>query len=102
MARGVSRCQRKQNGSEVMSKGYFGEETEAPKPEVKPPEKKRKGEAVGVAIGMTLGITAAICFEALLVWVILTYLMKAKLAYLQVVGGVVLFEYILGRTRVKK
>ena len=82
-----------------MTKGYL--EKPAPKPT---PEKKElsKGEKIGMALGMGLAVTSLVAFEALLVWVILGYLLKAKFAYVQVLGATLLFEYVLGRVKVKK
>ena len=58
--------------------------------------------AVYIAEGMVFAIGSLVAFEALLVWVILAYLLKAKFAYAQVLGSVLLFEYVLGRVRTKK
>ena len=80
-----------------MSKGYL----EKP---VKTPEKKEvsKSEKIGMALGMTVALGSLVAFEALIVWVILGYLLKAKFAYVQVLGATLLFEYVLGRVRMKK
>ena len=82
-----------------MTKGYL--EKAAPKPTSEKKELK-KGEKIGIAIGMGLAVTSLVAFEALLVWVILSYLLKAKFAYVQVLGATLLFEYVLGRVKVKK
>ena len=55
-----------------------------------------------MAIGAGLAIGSLVAFEALIVWVILSYLLKAKFAYMQVLGASLLFEYVLGRVRMKK
>ena len=63
---------------------------------------KKKSLGVGFMIGMALGVAAAVSLEAVLVWVILAYLLKAKLAFTQVLGAVLIFEYVLSRITVKK
>tara|TARA_R110002012_G_scaffold316000_1_gene530491 strand:+ start:38 stop:304 length:267 start_codon:yes stop_codon:yes gene_type:complete len=64
------------------------------------PEKKSVGP--GFIVGMALAVAAAVSFEAVLVWVILAYLLKAKLAFTQVLGAVLIFEYALSRVMLKK
>lgn len=84
-----------------MTKGYLEKSGVLPKA----PEKEKpmsKGEKVGFALGMFFALGSAFAFEALIVWVILGYLLKAKVAYLQVLGSVLLFEYVLGRVGMKK
>ena len=68
--------------------------------EVAVPEKKRLGP--GLVIGVVLGIAAAVSLEAVLVWVIVAYLLKAKLAFTQVLGAVLIFEYALSRIIARK
>ena len=79
-----------------MSKGYSDKPIKAPK------TKQPKLNPFGVATGLALGVVTVITLEAALVWVILSYLLKAKFAYAQVLGSVFLFEYVLGRVRMKK
>ena len=52
--------------------------------------------------GMALAVVSLVAAEALIAWVILAYLLKAKVAYVQVLGAAFLFEYILARLRAKK
>ena len=80
-----------------MTKGYL--EKPAQKPAKKEPTKNQK---ISMAIGMVLALGSLVAFEALIVWVILAYLLKAKFAYAQVLGSVLLLEYALGRVRMKK
>ena len=82
-----------------MTKGYMKKDGALPPV----PKKKEmtKGERVAMAAGMTIAVAGLVAFEALLVWVILGYLLKAKFAYMQVLGSVLLFEYVLGRVKVK-
>ena len=82
-----------------MSKGYLEKPSPVPVPEKK---ELKKGEKIGMAIGAGLAIGSLVAFEALIVWVILSYLLKAKFAYVQVLGASLLFEYVLGRVRMKK
>ena len=82
-----------------MSKGYLEKPAQPAVPENKEPTKSEK---IGMAVGMVLALGSLVAFEAFLVWVILAYLLKAKLAYVQVLGSVLLFEYVLGRVRMKK
>ena len=81
-----------------MSKGYLEKPVKVQETE----KKLTKGEKIGMAAGMVFAIGSLVAFEALLVWVILAYLLKAKFAYAQVLGSVLLFEYVLGRVRTKK
>jgi hypothetical protein len=68
----------------------------------KPEENKVVGTLAAVSAGMAVGLAVAFASEALLIWVILAYLMKVKFAYLQVLGAVILGEYLLGRITLKK
>lgn len=68
----------------------------------KPEENKVVGKLTAVSVGMAVGLAVAFASEALLIWVILAYLMKVKFAYLQVLGAVILGEYVLGRIALKK
>ena len=81
-----------------MSKGYLEKPSQASVPEME----LKKGEKIGIAIGAGLAIGSLVAFEALVVWVIQSYLLKAKFAYVQVLGATLLFEYVLGRVRMKK
>ena len=82
-----------------MTKGYLDKPVPKPTPEKK---ELKKSEKISFAVGMALAFGGLIAVEALLVWVILAYLLKAKLAYVQVLGATLLFEYVLGRVKVKK
>ena len=68
----------------------------------KPEENKVAGKLAAVSAGTAVGLAVAFASEALLIWVILAYLMKVKFAYLQVLGAVILGEYLLGRITLKK
>ena len=82
-----------------MTKGYM----EKPVPPSVPQKKElTKNEKIAYAAGAMLAVGSLVAFEALVVWVILSYLLKAKFAYLQVLGSALLFEYVLGRVRMKK
>ena len=83
-----------------MTKGYLEKEAALPAPTKK--KEPTKGEKIAIASGMALAVVSLVAFEALLVWVILAYLLKAKFAYVQVLGATLLFEYVLGRVKVKK
>ncbi len=63
---------------------------------------KKKSFGPSFIVGMALGVAAAVSLEAVLVWVIIAYLLKAKLAFTQVLGAVLIFEYVLSRVIVKK
>jgi len=85
-----------------VTKGYLEKEGAPPSVPKEKEEKPAKGYKVGMALGMAVALGGLIAFEALLVWVILAYLLKAKFAYAQVLGSVLLFEYVLGRVMAKK
>ena len=82
-----------------MTKGYMEKPVAPQVPEKKEPAKKDK---IAYIAGAMLAVGSLVTFEAVVVWVILTYLLKAKFAYLQVLGSALLFEYVLGRVRMKK
>ncbi len=56
---------------------------------------------IGLSVGVALGLIAALSVEALLVWVILAYLLKANLVFSQVFGSVLLVEYVISRIALK-
>jgi hypothetical protein len=84
-----------------MIKGYPEKPLAPIVPEPKDIELKTKGHLIAAGTGVAIGLAVAFAAEALLVWVILAYLMKVKLAYLQVLGAVILGEYVLGRAMLK-
>ena len=57
--------------------------------------------AAAVAIGIVLGTAAVVYLEALILWVILVHLVKAKVAFLQVLGITLLAEYAFARLTMK-
>jgi uncharacterized protein (DUF2062 family) len=85
-----------------MTKGYPDKIVAQAAADEKPEEKKVVGTLAAVSAGMAVGLAVAFACEALLIWVILAYLMKVKFAYLQVLGAVILGEYLLGRITLKK
>ena len=82
-----------------MTKGYPDKQGALSKPEKK---EKPATEKVALVTGMALAVVSLVAAEALIAWVILAYLLKAKVAYVQVLGAAFLFEYILARLRAKK
>ena len=66
-----------------------------------PAEVKPKRIAAAVMLGIVLGTAAVVYIEALLLWVILVYLVKAKVAFLQVLGITLLAEYAFARLTMK-
>ena len=83
-----------------MTKGYMEKEVTLPES----PKKKEptKNEKVAYVAGAAVAVAGLVAIEALLVWVILGYLLKAKFAYMQVLGVTLLFEYVLARVGAKK
>jgi len=53
--------------------------------------------AVGIGVGLILGALAAASLEALLIWLILTYLVGVTLTWLQVLGIMLVVNGIMAK-----
>ena len=58
---------------------------------------KSSVSAIGVGIGLVLGALAAASLEALLIWLILTYLVGVTLTWLQVFGIMLVVNGVMAK-----